>query len=84
VKLSPQSVLALAMVLCIVAIVYSPLVDLPLTDAKTNHSPVAPVHALPPSSATITQGVQVWAESGPHPAIACATNVVTITCAYLC
>jgi len=72
------------MVLCIVAIVYSPLVDLPLTDARNNHNPLPPVHALPALLATITQTVQIWAEFGPQQATACTTDVVTITCAYLC
>lgn len=72
------------MVACILAIVYSPFVDLPLTDTRADHSPVAPIHALPASSVTVAESQQVWVVSAPGEALAPATDVVAITCAYLC
>jgi hypothetical protein len=73
------------MVACILAIVYSPFVDLPLTDTTAKHSPVQPAHALPGSSVTVAEAVLVWGVSVGREAVApVATDVVAITCAYLC
>lgn len=72
------------MVACILTIVYSPFVDLPLTDARGNHSPVQPIHALPALPITLAESLQAWVVFAAQQPITAATDVVAITCAYLC
>jgi hypothetical protein len=72
------------MVACILAIVYSPFVDLPLTDARGNHSPVPSIHALPALPITLAESSQGWVVVAAEQPVTAATDVVAITCAYLC
>lgn len=72
------------MVASILAIVYCPFVDLPLTDARGNHSPVQPLHALPALPITLAESLQVWVVVATKQPITAVNNVVAITCAYLC
>ncbi len=78
-----QSVIGVVMIACIVVIVYSPFVDLPLTDTRADHPvPHAPVLAV--STLTVPGIVQLWFPFTWHAAITLTTDVVAITCAYLC
>lgn len=72
------------MVACILAIVYSPFVDLPLTDTKTNHNSLQPLHALAVSPMAIADAGYAWIAVALHTTTAVTTDVVAITCAYLC
>ncbi len=78
-----QSVFGVVMIACIVVIVYSPFVDLPLTDTRADHPvPHAPVLAV--STLPAPGMVQLWFPFTWYAAITFAADVVAITCAYLC
>ncbi len=79
-----QSAFALVLIACIVVIVYSPFVDLPLTDTKTGHSPVQPVCAVLISVAPNLGSAQSSLAPLLQHATVISTDVVAITCAYLC
>jgi hypothetical protein len=84
VKARLQFAVALAMVGCIVAIVYSPFVDLPLTDTRASHSPVPVLHALPAAVFALAEAIQLAVVLPAAEISVPAADVVAITCSYLC
>jgi hypothetical protein len=71
------------MVASIVAIVYSPFVDLPLTESRAGHAP-AHLHALPAVAVIVAEPVALYVVSHPAQRFTAAADVFAITCSYLC
>jgi hypothetical protein len=86
VKISVLSLFALVLIGCIVVIVYLPVLDLPLTVNTKAHTGVEQVvHALPVSPAAYTEARPLFVAFAVLKTIAAVgTDVVAITCAYLC